>query len=301
MKCLLLYYTGTFNTRYLTRLLKARLEACGAEVTTYELDPLKPEKLDLTGYDTVGLGYPIYGFNAPCPFLKFVRKQTFPKGIRAFIYKNSGETYHANDASSVNLWRKLRRDGALIENEYHFMMPYNIHFRFDEALVREMLVMDDLLLDVLVKEVVSGIPNIKKYRLIHRIVTFFVKLQYIGGDVNSFFCKVKEDQCIRCGKCVRDCPTRNIYQDADGKIRFRHNCLMCMRCSLNCPADAVRIGFLDWWGWRVNGPYDLDRLHGTPPAEPVITEDTQGFFRCYVETYQSIRRRHEELFGDSEK
>lgn len=300
MKCLLIYYTGTYNTRYLSHLLKARMETDGASVTLYELDPLKPEKLELTPYDTVGLGYPIYGFNTPCPFLKFVRKQTFPKGIRAFIYKNSGETYHANDASSVNLVRKLRRDGAVIENEYHFIMPYNIHFRFDEALVREMLTVDDLLLDILVKEVRSGIPNIKKYRFIHRVVTFFVKLQYIGGDVNSFFYKVKEDQCVGCGKCVRNCPTQNIYKNEDGKIRFRHNCLMCMRCSLNCPTDAIRIGLLDTWGWRVNGPYDFESIRRLPPAEPIITELTEGFFKCYVETYREVRRRHEELFGKME-
>lgn len=134
MKYLLVYYTGTYNTRYLTGLLKERLIESGVQTDVYEIDPLKPEKLDLSGYDAVGLGYPIYGFNAPYPFLKFIRKQKFPKGIKTFIYKNSGETYHANDASSVNLVRKLKRDGAQINNEYHFMMPYNIHFRFEKSL-----------------------------------------------------------------------------------------------------------------------------------------------------------------------
>lgn len=297
MNCLLIYYTGTFNTRYLTKLLKERLEKENVAVSVYEIDPMKTEKLDLSGYDLIGLGYPIYGFNAPWPFLKFVLKQNFPEGIRTFIYKNSGETYHANDASSVNVVRKLHRDGAVIANEYHFVMPYNIHFRFDETLIREMLDIDGLLLDILAKEVLDGIPNIKKYKFIHRAVTFFVKLQYIGGDVNSFFCRVKKDKCTNCGLCIKNCPRHNIVRDKKGNIRFKHDCQMCMRCSLYCPNDAVHIGILDTWGWRVNKPYNFEKIRRMP-EQKVITEDTEGFFKCYKETYDTIRRRHTELFGN---
>lgn len=297
MNCLLLYYTGTYHTRYLTQLLKERLEKNDCHVTVFEIDPLKNVKLDLSGYDLLGLGYPIYGFNAPLPFLKFLRKQKFPSGIQIFIYKNSGETYHVNDASSISVIRYLRRNGVKAANEYHFVMPYNIHFRFEDAVVREMLEMDELLLDILVREVLSGIPNIQTYRLTHRIVTFFVKLQFIGGYVNSFFYRVKKDQCIDCGLCIKNCPMQNIIKDPDGQIHFHHHCLMCMRCSLYCPKDAIRIGLLDSWGWRVNGPYDWERIRQLPSTK-IINEKTEGFFRCYIETYENIRRRHKELFGE---
>lgn len=112
MNCLLLYYTGTFNTRFVTGKLKTRLETEGWSVTSYEIDPLNNESLDLSSYDIIGLGYPIYGYCAPYAFLRFVRAQKFPRGMRIFIYKNSGETEHANDASSKYLVRKLRRDVA---------------------------------------------------------------------------------------------------------------------------------------------------------------------------------------------
>lgn len=297
MNCLLVYYTGTYNTRYLTGLLKKRLEREGVSVTVYEINPLKQEKLDFSGFDLLGLGYPIYGFNAPWPFLKFIRFQNFPKGIRTFIYKNSGETYHANDASSVSVLRKLRHDGTDVQNEYHFPMPYNIHFHFDETLVREMLDMDGLLLDILVKEVLSGIPNLKKYKAVHRLVTFFVKIQFVGGDVNSSFYRADKRRCRDCGLCIKNCPMQNIRRDQDGRIRFGHHCLMCMRCSLCCPEDAIRIGMLD--KWRVNGPYDFEKISRLPEKK-VITEKTEGFFRCYVETYENIRKRHSELFGQAD-
>ncbi len=297
MNVLLIYYTGTFNTRYVSKMLEKKFGDNGHSVSLYEIDPLKTERLDFEGYDLIGLGYPIYGFNAPYPFLKFIKKQKFPKGIRTFIYKNSGETYHANDASSINVYHKLKHDKAIIENEYHFIMPYNIHFRFDEHLVKEMLEMDEKLLDILYHEVSSGIKNIKRYKLIHRIITFFVKLQFIGGDINSFFYRVKKDKCLKCGKCIRECPMKNIYSSKKGEIKFHHHCLMCMRCSLGCPTDAIRIGILDAWKWRVNGPYDFEKIKKLENKDRIITEETKGFFKCYIETYENIEKRYEELFG----
>lgn len=294
MKCLLIYFTGTFNTRYTSNILKEKFEKAGDEVDLYEIDPLKLERLNLSHYDIIGLGYPIYGYNAPWPFLKFIRYQKFPKGIRTFIYKNSGETEKVNDASSLFVWRKLKRSKAIIENEYHFMMPYNIHFRFEEELVKEILDMDEKLYEILLYEVKNHIPNIKRYKLWHKIVTRVVSIQFIGGDVNSFFYKVKKDKCIDCNLCIKQCPTQNIYRNDKGQIKFHHNCLMCMRCSFFCPTAAIDIGILQ--GWKVNGRYDFGKIRKMKLEKPVITQDTQGFFKCYIDTYNYINSRYKELF-----
>ena len=32
--------------------------------------------------------------------------------------------------------------------------------------------------------------------------------------------------------------------------------------------------------------------------EPIITENTKGFFKCYIKTYNQIKTRHKELFGE---
>lgn len=298
--CILIYYTGTFNTRYLTKLLQKKLVDKSILVTVYEIDPLKKEIIDLSSYDLIGLGYPIYGFNAPLPFLRFIKRQSFPSDADVFIYKNSGETYHANDASSISILKILKKNRVSVRNEYHFIFPYNIHFRFDEGLICEMLKIDDMLLDILVQEVTGGIPNIKKYRLIHRLITFFVKLQFIGGNINSFFYKVDRNKCSKCGLCIKNCPVKNIYiKNSSSEIAFYHRCLMCMRCSLYCPKNAISIGLFD--SWRVNGPYNFDRIREIHNEAPVITDETVGFFSCYKETYAYVRKRHRELFGSSEK
>lgn len=298
MKVLLIYYTGTFNTRFLSKRIAERMTQDGDVVTLYEIDPLHLERLDLEHYDLIGLGYPIYGFAAPWAFLRFIRHQRFPKGKKCFIYKNSGETYHDNDASSLFVMRKLRRCRVDIRNEYHFGMPYNIHFKYDDAFVKEQLVMNDKLTEIMLYELRHGIGNMKRrYALRPRFITWLVaRPQYIGGDVNSYLYKIKKDQCINCDKCIKNCPTQNIYRDDKGEIRFHHNCLMCMRCSMNCPKDAIYIGFLDAWGWRVNGAYNFKKIEAME-YQPVINADTRGFYECYYPYFKQINRRYAELFG----
>lgn len=297
MNVLLLYYTGTFNTRYLSNKIKQQLEQDGDVVTLYEINPLKTEKLDFSGYDMLGLGYPIYGFAAPWPFLKFIRAQRFPRGLKTFIYKNSGETYHDNDASSLFVLRKLRRCHVDIRNEYHFGMPYNIHFKYEDQFVKEQLVMNDKLLKIMLYELRNNIGNMKHYKLRPRLITAVVaRPQYIGGDVNSFLYRVDKDKCINCNKCIQNCPTKNIYRDKNDNICFHHNCLMCMRCSMHCPKDAIYIGFLDKWGWRVNGAYNFKRIEQMEYT-PVINKDTRGFYECYYSYFRNINRRYAELFG----
>lgn len=295
-KCLLVYYSGTGNGKYLTEKLTARLQDKGYEVDVYRINPLNLEKLDYSKYDLVGVGYPIYGFNMPGIVHRFFKKQKFEPNQRIFVYKNSGETYKENDSSSLVLRKFIKRSKACLTNEYHFMMPYNIHFRYDEKLVKEMLVMDDKLMDILVKEVTENIPNIKKYKFRNNLINRLFRLTYIGGNVNVRFYKVDQNKCIKCGLCVKGCQMKNIYFNKKGNIAFHHKCLMCMYCTLNCPKDAIKMGLFN--SWRVNKPYNYKEIEKIELSEPVITEKTTGFFKCYIKTYQDINKRHKELFGN---
>ena len=51
--------------------------------------------------------------------------------------------------------------------------------------------------------------------------------------------------------------------------------------------------------WRVNKPYNFSTIEKIELKEPVITEKTTGFFKCYIKTYQYINQRYKELFGES--
>ena len=298
MKILLIYYTGTYNTRYLTDRLEGRLLSHGHTVDRVEVN-CDTEPVSLSGYDLLGIGYPIYGFNAPAPLERYLGKLSYPDGLRFFIYKNSGETFGMNNASSRIILRRLRRAGAHLHGEYHFVMPYNIHFRFEDDFVRELLDKDEKLMAVMVRNLERGKVVTIRSRPLYNLGAAFVAIQKVGGNVNSFLYRVDRELCTSCGLCVRECPEHNIKRTEDGKIVFGHRCDMCMRCSFFCPKDAIRIGFLE--GWRVNGAYPLERLREAgPPEQPYITEESKGFFSCFPSYYRAVDEAYSDTFPDGE-
>ena len=62
MKIAIIYFTGTYNTRYLANKIK-NLFAGAEEIKSVEVQKDTPI-LDLNPYDLLFVGYPIYGFNS---------------------------------------------------------------------------------------------------------------------------------------------------------------------------------------------------------------------------------------------
>lgn len=295
MKFLLIYFTGTYNTRFLTNTVEKSLVKKGHSVEKVEINA-QTQAVTTNGYDYIGFSYPIYGFNTPLSFDRYVKKLRFEKGQKYFIYKNSGETMKMNNSSSTKLKRLLKKRNLVCSGEYHFVMPYNIHFKYDSDFVREILDKDRKLTEIMIYNLENGFIHDIKSTPIYDFAGFFVGIVKIAGNINSFLYRVKKDKCSKCLKCVNTCPNQNIYIK-DGKIKFRHHCDMCMRCSFFCPQDAIRIGFLDWWGWRVNGDYNLAKLSSEKPLKPYITEKSAGFYKCFISTFKEIDCEYERIFG----
>lgn len=298
MKILLIYYTGTFNTRYLANKIASRFIRQGDAVNLIEID-CNTVPADTSGYDLIGFSYPIYGFNSPAPFNRYVKKLNFRKGQKYFIFKNSGETYAVNNASSRILIKRMNKFKAYLAGEYHFVMPYNIHFPYERDFIRQIFKENEKLTDIMMYNLRNGIVEEIKSNFIYNFLAFLVSIQKIGGNVNSFLYRVDKKKCIGCGKCVKSCPRQNIYVK-NGLVKFHHRCDMCMRCSFFCPADAVKIGFLN--GWKVNGDYGLESIENDrSPFTPYITGNSRGFYRCFIKHFKEIDVRHEEIFGLSRK
>ena len=292
MKILLIYYTGTFNTRYVTNALKNRLIKAGYLVDTVEVN-IDTTIVDLTEYDIIGLGYPIYAFNSPNIFNKYLKKLNFLPSKRYFIYKNSGETLKYNDASSRVIFSILKRQNCDIKNEYHIVMPYTIHFRFDDAFVKEILNYLDKQLEIIAYDLLNNYGSKINEPVKLKLISRFYTLQRLGGPVNSLFYKVDYTKCVKCNKCMDNCPVHNIAFK-NGKYKFGRKCLMCMRCSFYCPEDAIEIGLYD--KWRVNGEYDFKNIKNNKVLKlPFITEKSTGFYECFIKTFKEIDKRYMEI------
>lgn len=292
MRYLLIYYTGTYNTRFLSDQLQDRLVKQGHEVDRVEIK-YNTEPVVINNYDYIGFSYPIYGFNSPLPFNKYIRKLSFPKGQKYFIYKNSGEVLAMNNTSSRVLKRIMKHRKCDFKGEYHFVLPYSIHFRFPTSFVRQALDHNNMLFDIMLFNLNHDIVNTIKANLIYQVASFFVSIQKIGGNVNSFLYRVDDNKCIKCQKCIRECPHNNVYL-YKGKIKFHHHCDMCMNCSFHCPKDAIKIGFLQ--SWKVNGDYHLlDLVNQKDAYEPFVNNDTKGFYKCFINYFANIERQYQEI------
>ncbi len=63
------------------------------------------------------------------------------------------------------------------------------------------------------------------------------KIHHLEGGIEW-----TEERCVKCGKCVDNCPNNAMKFDADGKLDiFYHNCKYCMHCGLICPVKAIRL------------------------------------------------------------
>ena len=61
-----------------------------------------------------------------------------------------------------------------------------------------------------------------------------------SGMMNALAKKtVVEDQCVKCGTCVKVCPTNNVT--LTDRVSFGSNCENCFACVMNCPKTAIHV------------------------------------------------------------
>ena len=127
MKRAIIYvFTGTGHTLYAAGEIARALDARGIATTVWEVRQPFSDAPPPNGFDCVGFGYPVHAFNTPRFMLRFVKSLPDSPQVPAFIFKTSGEPFHANDASSWPLVRLLRKKGFLPYLDRHLLMPYNI-------------------------------------------------------------------------------------------------------------------------------------------------------------------------------
>lgn len=69
------------------------------------------------------------------------------------------------------------------------------------------------------------------------------------GSMLSIFSKkskggytISDDHCIKCGLCVRNCPSDAIYWENKSKypIILKNECILCSRCKQSCSTEAIK-------------------------------------------------------------
>ena len=299
MKVILYVFSGTGNTLAVANLYKRFLEQNNnliyetdksVSVDVYRISAKSGRVPSPENYDLVGIGYPIHAFCAPEPVVKLCKALPKVKNKRTFIFKTSGEGLHINDCSSHKCLKILTKKGYDVVMERHIVMPYNMIYRHNNEMARQMWIYAHALADLNSRELLQG----AREKVGHTVL----KTMWIApiGWIEQHFAhmhgvafKVNAKKCIHCNKCVGSCPQNNITSQ-NGKYRFGHDCVLCMACAFGCPKDAIKVGVFKFW--KVNGSYRLNELKSDDSiAFPYVPYRAKGIYRLYKKYYRECDKK----------
>lgn len=233
MKTLIVYFSGTGNTKAIARGYEKAITKAGHSVNLASIENLR----EIPEHDFLIVGGPIYAGNMPDKLINWIRVTLPANGLnkKAIVYSTSAGLLKVNGVKSIG--KKLIKKGYTLIDAPTFEMPRNFYIdkydptpeaiqkqRFENAAatilksvskidgnpvldLRESVIMIDLLADV-----------------------FRMMAKSLGKSYHI------TDQCIGCGKCEKDCPQQNIHFK---EKLYSNNCMMCTRCIHNCPVNAI--------------------------------------------------------------
>lgn len=286
-KCIIYCFSGTGNTYRVCGMIAAELKAYGYETEIFSVTyaAYKERKFpDPNAYDVIGAAYPGHAFNAPRLFNKFIRLlPAAERGQQAFIVKTSGEPFSVNNSSSGAVKRYFKRKGYDLTYEKHYLMPYNIMFRYPQGLAKQMYLYSQATAKVSARKIVEGYRERLKPNAASLVMCLLGKIEWFGAWFNGLFFRVDKNKCIDCGMCAKNCPAQNITK-SKGKYRFGSRCTLCCRCTMNCPRDAISMGLLN--GFKVNGAYNFEKLvRDEKVSGNYVNAQTVGYYKKMLEYY----------------
>ncbi len=255
MRIGIFYFTGTGNTEFVAKELKAAFEPeHPTELVNIEFLPqhLQPEQFE--PYDLLVFGAPVLAFNAPKVFIKFLHRLPAVKGKRTCLYLNSGGEALAGFAYPRSI---LRRKGYVITNEAVFITPGNMILTEKNEETGELIfkafgftyrqdankMFEDCRIQVagVVRQILNAESALMPINLGERVVSDALRLIFFYLACNFFKWQIYiRKECNLCAICVTTCPTGNIKINGR-KVRFGSACTVCYRCINNCPAMAIQI------------------------------------------------------------
>lgn len=277
----LFYFSGTGNTRIIANIIQKQLQLKYAVVDIISIEELinQNKEIDIEKYDMIGIGYPIYGFGEPRIIGKFVHTIPKVRNKPVFIFKTAADFISINHNSS-RYRRKLHKKGYNVFYDRIICMGSNFFVKYNDELVKQLYLCAIQKAENICTEVLSCKKRIYKTRLTLRLFTSTVHWCEDNCFARIFGRSLKvSDECSQCGKCISNCPARNIY-NKNNKIRFKWNCFLCMRCVYNCPKNAITSRGFNFV--ILKDGYDLKEIIQNPGIKgEYVTKDTKGFMKHF--------------------
>lgn len=238
---MLLYYSGTGNTRYVAETLSKQLDEPLYSVTSSD-----PASLSFSG-KSLGFLFPIYSWGVPPIVLDFIHhlNDRFIKDIKGLDVWMCCTCGDETGKAPEMFIKALRKKGIIAKGAWSVIMPNNYVLlsgfdidpidvqrrKLDAVLPRLNEIADKIRSGIMERDVVTGsFPALRS-----AVYPLFVRF---GINPDKW---TASDACISCAKCVEVCPADNIRIEK-GRPVWDANCLSCCACYHYCPSHAIRYG-----------------------------------------------------------
>lgn len=245
-KAVIFYFSGTGNTWWVSERLGDCLAKKGFACQAHSIEKISPFDADalVRESDLVGLGYPTYGSDLPDNMKVFIRSLSPVQGKTAFVFCT--QWLWSGDGARIG-GSTAKKKGFVVKWAEHFFMPNNVcvaatpffpYTNERKAIARR--------LDRTAKRILRFAERIASERSFLRGYNL---LSHLSGSIQRIpfmhsFHKLRDDikvdhgNCIRCGACIRMCPSQNLFWEKE-QVQTKGVCILCLRCYNFCPKSAV--------------------------------------------------------------
>jgi len=235
---MILYYTGTGNSRYAAEYLA---HALGDELINsfeYIRQGTGPA---FTSERPWVFAFPAYAWRIPRVFEAFLDRCTFHGCKKAYFVMTCGGGI--GDAGR-HLKKLCARWGLEYMGVKAVVMPENYLAMFPVPTEKQSAVIRRTAhwtLEKIAGAIEAGDPvGGDTVGLAGWCQTWLVNRPFYAFCVKARAFRA-DDKCIGCGECVRRCPLGNV-ELVKGKPQWGKNCTHCMACICYCPTEAIEYG-----------------------------------------------------------
>ncbi|MGM9972410.1 MAG: EFR1 family ferrodoxin [Anaeroplasmataceae bacterium] len=234
------YFSGTGNTKFCVEELCKSIDE-GIKIYALEDADIINKILES---EEIIFGYPTQFSNIPYMVREFiVSNKTIWKNKKIICLSTMG--LFSGDAAGCSA-RLFKKFGAKILGGIHIKMPDSV---CDNKALKHTLEENIKIVNDAKKKIHKLANKIKNNKYphdgciwYHHIAGLFGQRLWFYGKTNKYSKKLKVDHnlCIKCGKCINNCPMNNLYFK-DNKVESYNKCTMCYRCVSKCPNKAITI------------------------------------------------------------
>ncbi len=226
------YFSPTGNTKYLAYKLRENIDN-----DTQLIDIIFANPKELQKNTHLIIMFSIHAFNPPKEVIKFVsliQKNLFENVSIIAVGCNN---LWVNQAASLPIRKVLTEKGYNILIDRVIAMPLTFIMRFPEDTAKAVIVEANHQIEIVSKDLKSKLMDDKIVPNKAKILAQVCKIENQASKLFGLELYANND-CIFCGKCWRNCPSKNIIQK-NNKPKFKFNCSMCMRCIYECPVNSI--------------------------------------------------------------